>query len=86
MFTQPWYPTKSFPHPLSNMSMQRTWSKRSRFSYLMVDEMMWIGLGYMINEFRSKVFLINTLSFSLSIFDCLFLNVSNQFLKDFTSP
>eukprot|EP00604_Paraphysomonas_vestita_P002115 CAMPEP_0174818744 /NCGR_PEP_ID=MMETSP1107-20130205/1596_1 /TAXON_ID=36770 /ORGANISM="Paraphysomonas vestita, Strain GFlagA" /LENGTH=563 /DNA_ID=CAMNT_0016031063 /DNA_START=2103 /DNA_END=3794 /DNA_ORIENTATION=+ len=55
MFPQPWYPTKSFPHPLSNMSFERTWSKRSRLSYRMVDEFMWIGLGYMINEFRSKV-------------------------------
>jgi hypothetical protein len=56
MFPQPWYPTKSFPHPLSNMGFASSWSTKNRLSFRMVDEFMWLGLGSIINEFRIKVF------------------------------
>ena len=56
MFPQPWSPTKSFPHPLSNMSFETPWSNSNYFSYKLVDEFMWLGLGSIINEFRKKVY------------------------------
>eukprot|EP00604_Paraphysomonas_vestita_P000020 CAMPEP_0174825612 /NCGR_PEP_ID=MMETSP1107-20130205/42931_1 /TAXON_ID=36770 /ORGANISM="Paraphysomonas vestita, Strain GFlagA" /LENGTH=696 /DNA_ID=CAMNT_0016057393 /DNA_START=331 /DNA_END=2418 /DNA_ORIENTATION=+ len=55
MFPQPWYPTKSFPHPLSNLGFQSNWSLKNRLSYRVVDEFMWLGLGSIINDFRRNV-------------------------------
>eukprot|EP01038_Epipyxis_sp_PR26KG_P006179 gene6179-8510_t len=52
MFPQPWSPTKCFPHPLSNMGFQSNWSLKNFYSYKVVDEMMWMGLGWIINRFR----------------------------------
>lgn len=59
MFPQPWYPTKSFPHPLSNLGFQSNWSLKNRLSYRMVDEFMWLGLGSIINDFRRNVSFIS---------------------------
>jgi sterol 3beta-glucosyltransferase len=55
MSPQPWYPTKCFPHPLSNMGFASNWSLKNRLSYRVVDEFMWLGLGSIINDFRKKV-------------------------------
>lgn len=55
MFPQPWYPTKEFPHPLSNMGFHSNWSMKNYYSYRMIDEFMWLGLGSMINTFRQSV-------------------------------
>jgi hypothetical protein len=55
MFPQPWSPTKSFPHPLSGMGFDSDWSIKNRLSFRVVDKFMWVGLRYMINEFRSQV-------------------------------
>ena len=52
MFPQPWSPTKCYPHPLSNLGHDSFWSSKNYYSYLMVDEFMWLGLGSMINSFR----------------------------------
>ena len=55
MFPQPWSPTKSFPHPLSGLSLDSKWSRRNYISYKMVDDFTWLGLGSMINKFRKNV-------------------------------
>ena len=55
MFPQPWSPTKAFPHPLSNLNFDSTWSSKNYYSYLMVDEVMWLGLGSIMNSFRRAV-------------------------------
>eukprot|EP01034_Spumella_vulgaris_P030699 gene30699-37953_t len=55
MFPQPWSPTKCFPHPLSNMGFDSQWSNQNYYSYLLVDEFMWLGLGSIINNFRKQV-------------------------------
>lgn len=52
MFPQPWSPTKTFPHPLSNMGFASSWSLKNYYSYKVVDEFMWLGLGSIINNFR----------------------------------
>jgi len=54
MFPQPWFPTKCFPHPLSNMPVDNQWSNSNYYSYKVLDEFMWLGLGSIINEFRQK--------------------------------
>ena len=55
MFPQPWFPTKEFPHPLSNMDFQSSSSLKNFYSYRMIDEFMWLGLGNQINDFRQQV-------------------------------
>lgn len=55
MFPQPWSPTKCFPHPLSNMGFDTQWSNQNYYSYLLVDEFMWLGLGSIVNNFRKQV-------------------------------
>ncbi|PLB37140.1 putative UDP-glucose,sterol transferase [Aspergillus candidus] len=56
MFTMPWTPTQSFPHPLANIIRSRS-SKPSAAnfaSYAVVEIMMWEGLGDLINKFRTR--------------------------------
>lgn len=55
MFPQPWSPTMAFPHPLSNFSMTSPDTSQNYYSFKMVDEFMWIGLGGMTNEFRKSM-------------------------------
>lgn len=55
MFPQPWSPTKSFPHPLSNMGFKKKWSRRNHSSFVYVDGLMWVGLGAIINDFRMSM-------------------------------
>ncbi len=55
MFPQPWSPTKCFPHPLSNMGFDSQWSSQNYYSYVLLDEVMWLGLGSIINNFRKQV-------------------------------
>ncbi|KAE8407340.1 UDP-glucose,sterol transferase [Aspergillus pseudonomiae] len=55
MFTMPWSPTQSFPHPLANVRSQNTKPSVANFaSYGIVEVMMWEGLGDLINQFRKK--------------------------------
>ncbi|KAK9692166.1 hypothetical protein RND81_09G245200 [Saponaria officinalis] len=49
-FTMPWTPTSEFPHPLSRVKTHVA----NRFSYQVVDVMIWLGIRDMINEFRKK--------------------------------
>jgi len=55
MFPQPWYPTMAFPHPLSNLSLDSQWSSKNYYSYKMVEDLFWLGLGGIINDFRTQV-------------------------------
>ncbi|KAJ5620027.1 UDP-glucose-sterol transferase [Penicillium lagena] len=55
MFTMPWSPTQSFPHPLANVRSQSTKPSVANFaSYGIVEVMMWEGLGDLINGCRKK--------------------------------
>ncbi|EWC48658.1 hypothetical protein DRE_01880 [Drechslerella stenobrocha 248] len=55
MFTMPWTPTQSFPHPLANIRSSNTEANITNFlSYTMVDLMTWQGLGDLVNKFREK--------------------------------
>jgi hypothetical protein len=49
------YPTKCFPHPLSNLSYSNQWSIKNSYSYYLVDEFMWLGTRSFINTFRTEV-------------------------------
>jgi len=53
MFTMPWSPTQSFPHPLANIQSTDTDATMANFmSYALVDMLTWQGLGDVINRFR----------------------------------
>jgi UDP:flavonoid glycosyltransferase YjiC (YdhE family) len=55
MFTMPWSPTQSFPHPLANITSSNADSAITNFiSYALVDMLTWQGLGDVINRFREK--------------------------------
>lgn len=55
MFTMPYSPTQSFPHPLANIQSTNADDHLSNFmSYALVDMMTWQGLGDVINRFRQK--------------------------------
>ena len=55
MFPQPWYPTKAFPHPISNVLPNVKWSIANRITYKAFDEFMWAGMKGIINDFRRQV-------------------------------
>ena len=55
MFTMPWSPTQSFPHPLANIQSSNADTSMTNFiSYALVEMMTWQGLGDVINRFREK--------------------------------
>jgi UDP:flavonoid glycosyltransferase YjiC (YdhE family) len=55
MFTMPWSPTQSFPHPLANITSSNADSAITNFiSYALVDMLTWQGLGDVINKFRER--------------------------------
>lgn len=55
MFTMPWSPTQSFPHPLSTIHHSSTEpSMTNLISYALVDMMTWQGLGGVVNRFRIR--------------------------------
>ncbi|KAF3322181.1 sterol 3-beta-glucosyltransferase UGT80A2 isoform X2 [Carex littledalei] len=49
-FTMPWTPTSEFPHPLSRVNLPAGY----KLSYHIVDSMIWLGIGDIINDFRKK--------------------------------
>lgn len=56
MFTMPWSPTKSFPHPFAKISpKEKNQEKANKLSYLMVEMMTWQGVGDLINKFREDL-------------------------------
>ncbi|KAH0593360.1 hypothetical protein MHUMG1_08816 [Metarhizium humberi] len=63
VFTMPWSPTLSFPHPLANIVSVTTGERRANFlSYALVEVLMWQGLGAVINRFREKTLFLDPLS------------------------
>lgn len=55
MFTMPWSPTQSFPHPLANIQSSNADVNMTNFmSYALVEMMTWQGLGDVINRFRQN--------------------------------
>lgn len=57
MFTFPYSPTESFPHPLANINPQKGNTPMSQvnfMSYPLVEMMTWQGLGDLVNRFRVK--------------------------------
>ncbi|KAI9744456.1 MAG: hypothetical protein M1818_001985 [Claussenomyces sp. TS43310] len=63
MFTMPWSPTQSFPHPLANIQSSNTDTNMTNFlSYALVEMMTWQGLGDLINRFREKALGLEAIS------------------------
>ncbi|EXJ80823.1 hypothetical protein A1O3_07107 [Capronia epimyces CBS 606.96] len=55
MFTMPWSPTQSFPHPLANIISSNADPNMANFiTYALVDMLTWQGLGDVINRFRER--------------------------------
>jgi len=53
MFTMPWSPTTSFPHPLSNIQNSNAESDFTNWlTYTLVELLTWQGLGDLVNQFR----------------------------------
>ncbi|KAG9243489.1 hypothetical protein BJ878DRAFT_510508 [Calycina marina] len=55
MFTFPYTPTQSFPHPLANIKQSNVDPGYTNFmSYPLVEMMTWQGLGDLVNDFRVR--------------------------------
>jgi hypothetical protein len=55
MFTMPWSPTQSFPHPLTTIHSSNAEPNITNLvSYALVEMMTWQGLGDVMNRFRTK--------------------------------
>ena len=51
----PWSPTQAFPHPLANIRSTSLDKKITNYlSYILLEELIWEGLGDTINSFRRK--------------------------------
>lgn len=51
----PWSPTRAFPHPLANInSCSVDESAANYFSFALTESLMWLGLGDLINTFRTE--------------------------------
>lgn len=62
MFTMPWSPTQSVPHPLAIISHNDCKPTVVSFvSYAIMDMMIWEGLGDIVNKFRKKVLSLDAL-------------------------
>jgi hypothetical protein len=56
MFTMPWSPTQSFPHPLTTVhSSNAEPNVTNLVSYALVEMMTWQGLGDVMNRFRTRI-------------------------------
>ncbi|KAJ2906199.1 Sterol 3-beta-glucosyltransferase UGT80A2 [Zalerion maritima] len=56
MFTFPYTPTQSFPHPLASVKKSNVDPGYTNFmSYPLVEMMVWQGLGDLVNDFRTNV-------------------------------
>ncbi|KAH8679764.1 hypothetical protein BGZ60DRAFT_524972 [Tricladium varicosporioides] len=63
MFTMPWSPTQSFPHPLANIQSSNADVNMTNFvSYALVEMMTWQGLGDVINRFREHALGLDPIS------------------------
>ncbi|KAF9885030.1 hypothetical protein FE257_000761 [Aspergillus nanangensis] len=65
MFTMPWSPTQSFPHPLAILHPQNLKPTVANFvSYGIVDMVVWQGLGDILNTFRKNALALQSLDTS----------------------
>ncbi|KAI9847259.1 MAG: hypothetical protein M1838_000954 [Thelocarpon superellum] len=63
MFTFPYSPTQSFPHPLANIKKTNMDMNYTNFmSYPLVEMMTWQGLGDLINRFRVQTLQLEPVS------------------------
>jgi UDP:flavonoid glycosyltransferase YjiC (YdhE family) len=63
VFTFPYTPTQSFPHPLANIKASNVDQNYTNFmSYPLVELMTWQGLGDLVNKFRTKTLALEPLS------------------------
>ena len=52
----PWLPTQAFSHPLANIKTSNKNLKQVNYlSYLLIESVIWQGLGSIINRFRHNV-------------------------------
>ncbi|KAJ6010065.1 hypothetical protein N7522_005081 [Penicillium canescens] len=62
MFTMPWTPTQSFPHPLAVLNQAGCKPTVANFvSYAVVDMMIWEGLGDLVNSWRKNCLALDDL-------------------------
>ncbi|KAJ5801662.1 CAZyme family GT1 [Penicillium psychrosexuale] len=62
MFTMPWSPTQSFPHPLAVLHPQDCKPTVANLvSYSVVDMLIWEGLGDLVNSWRKKCLALDPL-------------------------
>ncbi|KAJ5771840.1 CAZyme family GT1 [Penicillium odoratum] len=62
IFTMPWSPTQSFPHPLANLHPQGCKPTVANFmSYSVMDMMVWEGLGDILNTLRKNALALQPL-------------------------
>ncbi|KAH0524272.1 hypothetical protein TsFJ059_006803 [Trichoderma semiorbis] len=55
VFTMPFSPTSAFPHPLASMNYSGADAKTANYlSFIMMELLMWQGLGDLINKFRRQ--------------------------------
>ena len=52
MFTMPWSPTRSFPHPFTRVISEVHSGLRNRLSYETFDLLTWLGTADLVNDFR----------------------------------
>jgi UDP:flavonoid glycosyltransferase YjiC (YdhE family) len=52
MFTMPWSPTRSFPHPFTHVISEAHPGLRNRLSYETFDLLTWLGIADLVNDFR----------------------------------
>lgn len=63
VFTMPWSPTKSFPHPLASMSYGNADARVANYlSFIMMELLTWQGLGDLINKFRTQTLHLDPIS------------------------
>ncbi|KIX09549.1 uncharacterized protein Z518_00629 [Rhinocladiella mackenziei CBS 650.93] len=63
MFTMPWTPTQAFPHPLTTLrSSNVDRGLANLISYFLVENIIWHGLGDVINLFRWRCLHLEPLS------------------------
>ncbi|KAF4219713.1 hypothetical protein CNMCM8980_007543 [Aspergillus fumigatiaffinis] len=63
MFTMPWSPSRAFPHPLANIHSSSIEPSTANFaSYVIMELLIWQGLGDMVNDFRRFELGLNALN------------------------
>ena len=68
VFTMPWSPTMSFPHPLANIQSSNAEPRVTNYlSYILVEALTWQGLGDLVNRFRRRMLGLDEVAFTMGI-------------------